>query len=562
MRKQNLLALSAGLLLSCFMSSANAQVLTPNGEIKATNATEFTIDRLVNMDGRKINCPASDRLADLQAKKAAPCDGSAPVTEVEGGVRNYAKESAGITLSWGMFPTFYEKTDAPAEIVFGDDGCVYFHNIISGYEWADSYVKGTLDGNTITVQLPQMIQDLGGGEAVLLTGVHYFDNPADDSIGFELDPDLNSVTFTISEDGVISLDVPSEETGIGYTYQTDGFWVGYVDYYQIYRPSDRVPVTLPESAMVEQWSYVAGDYGYFLKVAYDGDDIYIGGLSPMMPDGWIKGSLDGDKATFSNNQYVGTANDSYFVTVQFGYETLNENGIPVLSLAEENAVYVMTYDRENKTLRADDTDMLMIFNTAPDKIRYITIIQDPRLNYQPNKSGTPREPTELGYNDLWMDYYGYSIFGFKLSMVGQEGTLLDTDGLYYRLYVNGEQIDFDPDVYTNMPEYMAEVPFYFTNDNEFFARNVLVREIGIYNTGIETLGVQMLYYYNDEETEGPIATMALEPTGVDNMDSSSAVCAVEYFDLTGRSVSLNAKGVMIKRTVLSDGTIESSKIVR
>lgn len=280
----------------------------------------------------------------------------------------------------------------------------------------------------------------------------------------------------------------------------------------------------------------------------------------MMPDSWIKGSLHGDKATFSNNQYVGTANNSYFVTVQYGYEKPNASGIPVLSLAEDDTVYVMTLDKEKKTLRADDKELLMIFNTSTDEIRYITIIQDPQLNYQPTKAGTPRGATDLGYNDLWIDYYGYSIFGFKLSMVSQEGDLLDTDNLYYRLFVNGDQIDFDPNIYTNMPEYMTEIPFYFTNDNEFFARNVLVREIGIYNTDINTLGVQMVYYCDGTETEGPIVRLELETTGVPNIHDSE-VLNVEYFDLTGKKTSDTTKGMLIKRTTYSNGQVSTSKII-
>ena len=560
MKRRHLIVLAMTIMMSSVCTLMNAQILSPDGKLKAENAIECPDKNAALKDNLNIAFESSIRMADIRNVKSVEQMSSSPTTEVNGEVRHYAKESAGITLSWGMFPTYYENTDYPAEIVFGDNGDVYFHNIMNGYEWADSYVKGHLKDNKIIVELPQVIQDIDAGEAVLFTGIHYFDNPQDGTTGYELDSELKSITYSVSEDGVISLDVPSEETGIGYTYLSDGMWVGYVDYYQIFRPSDRVPVMIPNDAVVEQWSYVAGDYGYFLKVAYADDSIYIGGLSPMMPDSWIKGSLEGDKAVFSNNQYVGIANDSYFVTVQYGYEKPNASGMPVLSLAEDNAVYRMTLDRENKTLRADDKDMLMIFNTSTDEIRYITIIQDPRLNYQPSKSGTPRGATDLGYNDLWVDYYGYSIFGFRLSMVSQEGTLLDTENLYYRLFVNGDQIDFDPDIYTNMPEYMTEVPFYFTNDNEFFARNVLTREIGLYNTDIKSLGVQMVYYFNDIETEGPIVTLDLEATDVVSINDS-VILNVEYFDLTGKKTSDRTKGMLIKRTTYSNGQVTTSKII-
>lgn len=560
MKRRVTIAFASAIITCSLSSSMSAQILTRSGELNAINATECTSPKRHQNISRNIVSETVIRMQNTRSTNEGSDSYSSPITEVDGLAKHYAKESAGITLSWGMFPTYYETTDHPSEIVFGDNGEVYFHNIMNGYDWADSYIKGQLDGDKITVELPQMIQDLGMGEAVLLTGIHYFENSEDDTVGFELDSELKSITYSVSEDGVISLDVPSEETGIGYTYLSDGMWVGYVDYYQVYRPSDRTPVTLPDSAVVEQWSYVAGDYGYFLKVAYDGDDIYIGGLSPMMPDSWIKGTLEGDKATFANNQYIGVANDSYFVTVQFGQETPNASGVPVISLLDKDAVYVMTYDKENKTLRADNKEMLMIFNTSTDEIRYITIIQDPQLNYQPSKSGTPRGATDLGYTNLWVDYYGYSIFGFRLSMVSQEGTLLDTDYLYYRLFVNGEQIEIDPETYTNISEHMTDIPFYFTNDNEFFARNVLTREIGIYDSDIKSLGVQIVYYLDNVETEGPVVTLDLEPTIVSPITDVNVV-NVEYFDLTGKKTSVNTKGVIMKRTTYSDGQITSSKII-
>lgn len=78
-------------------------------------------------------------------------------------------------------------------------------------------------------------------------------------------------------------------------------------------------VTLPESAqIVEGWtltgSYINNQTPYTnsntITVAYDGDDVYIQGLSFLCPEAWVKGTINGNTATFANGQYCGTYNDS------------------------------------------------------------------------------------------------------------------------------------------------------------------------------------------------------------------------------------------------------------
>ena len=78
-------------------------------------------------------------------------------------------------------------------------------------------------------------------------------------------------------------------------------------------------VTPPASAQVETWYTTNGKfmanspYGLqdftslmnAINVAIDGSDIYIQGLSYYFPEGWIKGTVSGGKASFANGQLVG-----------------------------------------------------------------------------------------------------------------------------------------------------------------------------------------------------------------------------------------------------------------
>lgn len=83
---------------------------------------------------------------------------------------------------------------------------------------------------------------------------------------------------------------------------------------------DNVLVTLPETAVVETDWAVDAIYYYGenntpyvndnpISVAFDGDDVYFQGVVYTCPNAWIKGTIDGNMATFENGQYCGTFGD-------------------------------------------------------------------------------------------------------------------------------------------------------------------------------------------------------------------------------------------------------------
>lgn len=75
-------------------------------------------------------------------------------------------------------------------------------------------------------------------------------------------------------------------------------------------------VTPPETASIETWFTVSGELNVNtpsgtqsrkpnIHVAIDGTDIYLQGLAFWFAQGWIKGTISGNKATFANGQFVG-----------------------------------------------------------------------------------------------------------------------------------------------------------------------------------------------------------------------------------------------------------------
>ena len=145
-------------------------------------------------------------------------------------------------------------------VVFCDNGDVYIRDIISTYR-TNSWVKGTLDGNTITIPTGQLVGHSGyfAVPHVLYWGVR------DDRFYFK-DDARDAITFTIDGDQ-ITLNGSSEDNIIGVFYESDGNvdFSNFGDYESVYSfdhdfvPLDVVTVTPPADLQTETW-YTRGRY--------------------------------------------------------------------------------------------------------------------------------------------------------------------------------------------------------------------------------------------------------------------------------------------------------------
>lgn len=113
---------------------------------------------------------------------------------------------------------------------------------------------------------------------------------------------------------------------------------------------------------------------------------------------------------------------------------------------------------------------------------------------------------------------------------------------------------------------LTNVPYNFT---DYFNISVSGAEHQIYYyfEGFETLGVQGVYTidgvtnrtdlvnYNVETGEETIINAA----SIDSVNAERKAVSVTYYDLTGRELANPSSGLVIKRTVYSDGTVRSVK---
>ena len=183
---------------------------------------------------------------------------------------------------------------------------------------AGTWVRAELsdNGKTLTMPLNQHIifyDDEGYGLIIAWINVGIDENG---NIQATPDLDIQEATFTIDDDGVISLvgssgDVEAFEcSGLGLIYDDDFTWTTYADWESVYTPFDATPVELPDDAVLEDYSMSYVDSygsagGKMIKVAMMDNDVYVQGFSSMVPDGVMKGTLNGDKVTFPSDQYIG-----------------------------------------------------------------------------------------------------------------------------------------------------------------------------------------------------------------------------------------------------------------
>ena len=218
------------------------------------------------------------------------------------------------------------------------------------------------------------------------------------------------------------------------------------------------PVTVPEGLKTEVYSFSATDYfdkvtvSRSLNVGFDGEDVYVQGLSETIPEAWVKGTLDGDVVTFASGQYLGqySGNDLWFI----GYN-MDSGGV---------SNYTMIYDEETFTFTNSVENELFGINTYKAKVSsslyefYHTVT----IKKVTEKVATPATPSITAMN---FSVYG-DIAEFSIPTIDVNGDGLVVDKLSYKIYYDegdgqAKEVTFTTDLYPKLSEDMTVVPYGF-----------------------------------------------------------------------------------------------------
>lgn len=538
--------------------AASSMSFNRNEAFKA-NALSSTLQQSIIKNGTAIKAQ----------KKGDAKDSDEMITEAPKGESVYFERKAWGYYAYGDNIKEYTTEGYASEVVFGDDGYVYFKEPFS-QAYCGSYFKGKLEDGVITVSLPQVVyQETDYDDASIVYNYELK----------RLTPSYNDKgeieDYVISDnqeykmtykDGVI-LPVDDDEDILGLTYQ--GKWMYYGEHYLSFAPLAEEVTEAPKTESVEYAMLYNGGLGKLIKLAKDGDQLYINGLSAAFPDSWVKGTIEGNQVTFKP-QYLGVYADYFFYFLPGYNDPIYYEGFGWYDNYKIDDTFVLTYDEATDSYSAPE-DKMIIINAGKEEIYYLEAYKAITIKKQ-NDVTVAKPATPSVNNYAFYETNGYGRIKFDIPQTTTTGEVLDAEKLYYNVFFDGELFTFYPDEYENLPEELTDIPYTYSDNWDFFYSGVL-HTIYFYSQGLETIGAQTLYkssngntYYSDKitydiESGETTVTPADEQTDVAANLATNEVVKAEYFDLSGRRVINPSNGMYIKRLTLANGEVKTTKAV-
>ena len=218
----------------------------------------------------------------------------------------------------------------------------------------------------------------------------------------------------------------------------------------------------------------------------------------------------------------------------------------------------MTYDAENKTFTFP-TNQVVCMSLDPKELYMRSMIEFASLEYRGKfEPTTPPAPT-IDYYSEYDPEAGYGEIDFTMPDEGADGKVLDYSNYYYNVFVDGKLYEVTPEVHPSLTTAMTDIPYSFSDDNDFYAYSEGYHMFYFRIPEYKTIALQSVYTVDGVTNKSEIV-LAGESGVDDNVIDLSPVVAEEYFDITGRRVSQQATGLLIKRITRADGSAQTLKI--
>ena len=313
-------------------------------------------------------------------------------------------------------------------------------------------------------------------------------------------------------------------------------------------PRTSTRVTLPEGLQAEEYHAAANDimHGkanaeFGVKIAMDGNDVYMQRTSTYVPDGWVKGTMADGKVTFPQGQYIGkfdthlySAWDVYF----------------------EGAVF--DYDAATGTLTSDEGFITSVSYRQWSYVNQVTMTKVEEI------AGTPVKPSidNFLYNEESDAYRVY----LDIPLHTTDGQFMNSDKVGYRVVYeqDGEVHDyqFTPGKYHNLTEAMDIIPYWFNDgDWQIFNRGSYFLLFPDDVDSWSRFGIKTVYTGGGETHESEIFWKDINWEG-QGIRQPAAEVSTECFDLTGRHAGQGRHGLLIQKTQRADGTVVTRKVVK
>lgn len=520
----------------------------------------------------------------------APPSGTETIVSQQpsGNLTLYSRTSRGFRLLLGNVEPIVDEGSI-VKMVEQGDRTVWLHNTIPTF-LAPGWIKAEKSDGKLTINGPQLIYeeydwylDDGSYLKYFLTAVEiyeYEDEEGNLMRGYRPTEDgvfsftINGTTIKEAGDGALILGV------VAYSEQYGYYFTGYGSNYIVLTLPEVEEIKVPETAEIHKnWAMHYYDWdgyeqGQFVDVAIDGNDYYIKGIYPSIPDSWVKGTLEGKVITFPNFQYIGPDLEwNMFVYLAGGQLMESE-------IYEDVTEAVIDPEGFGLSLEKDGTlDALtnIIFATSPatdpDNANFVDYFEG--VYIVPQDPSTFTDP--VGPDELWKgNFNGFPTIEFNLPAIDENGNLLNTDNIYISAYVNSDIFTFTPEDYVDLKYFgidhpATELPYKFPNGWDFYQEGTwhTIYIYGVPDDDVYNIGIQSIYYPEgkDINPENVLKSDIIlvgspdNPNSADDLDVSSEVKDVLFYDMQGRRIEHPSKGVYLKKTIFSNGMVKTSKTI-
>lgn len=399
------------------------------------------------------------------------------------------RRAAGVTPPSSVVPVTYYTTsgafylngqsgfeDATADMasveVAIDGNTMYVQGL--AYWFKEAWVKGTINGTTVTFENQYIAEDSYGPEYLVGTN----DGSAvAENIVFTFDATnglLSAVTPLILESAAID------------QIQPYAYWSSPV--FSKQKPAEPEAVVLPEGAVLKEYSLSYTDYNGKAAtgkaaVAVVGDDVYFQGFSSYLSDALILGKKQGDSIVVADNQYLGIYSNYKAFLVKGG---------------------VFYYDAENDTYSAQG-DIYSLLNN-----QYIDVYAtNPVLKGVVEKAVVPANPT---ITQIKASQYG-DILIFNVPTVDVDGNGLITSKLSFQIYSDIEKeispVTFKAGAdYIKLTQDMTVIPYGFTEGYDFYKDQIY---LNLDHSTWNKVGIKSIYTGGGEVNETEIQWYTIKP---------------------------------------------------
>ena len=439
-----------------------------------------------------------------------------------------------------------EDVSEPMDIAYsGEDVYFNFPNPITGNTW----MKGTRNGNYVTFDRGQLVGSYGG------TKIYYM------GVG---ESGLCDIEFTYNEEaeayvlGDMWLALTNSLT------QTNA--LGYFSPVTITKnaPSstdDETAYTMTGKNVNPNNEEQYESLDERVKVAIEGDSIFIQGLSAYDPSAWLAGTISDSIATFKKNQpagvyggkqlyFIGYAGESD-IDIEFDYlsslEMLVAKSYILCATADHNTYQILTdvvLKKQGDDPQPDEPLVELPAGATPIDYTF----KATSILYNPDGSLAGMQPVEMPVKVAFAgskEVYVQGLCDF-MPEAWVKGTV-DTDEVTFaRGQFMGRSV---------YPVYFMGRIFNEMSDVVFTLSNNRVLRSGSYYVVINASKSEFMPY-----SVYAGVTMERNTSGIDAPAADGT--AEIYTDLQGRRTGKSARGLLIKQQIDADGSIKTVKIVK